>query len=114
MTSNPSKAYVKRISDVFNNSGNPQGRGDMRAVIQAILLDPEARANDTGLAQVNNDGHLQEPALYLAGIIRAFGGTVNDQNYWAYELLTSRRRSTKPLASSTITRRLMWFRRAEE
>jgi hypothetical protein len=85
--SNPSKGYVKRISDVFNNTGNPQGRGDMQAVIQAILLDPEARANDTGLSQVNNDGHLQEPALYLAGIIRAFGGTVNDQNYWAYDLL---------------------------
>ena len=30
---------------------------------------------------------MQEPALYLAGIIRAFNGQVNDQNYFAYELL---------------------------
>jgi Protein of unknown function (DUF1800) len=87
--SNPSKAYVQRVAGVFNNAGNPQGRGDMQAVITAILTDSEARDNDTGFAQSATDGHLQEPVLFLAGMIRAFGGVVNDQNYWAYELATS-------------------------
>jgi uncharacterized protein (DUF1800 family) len=85
--SNPSKPYVQRVVNVFNNAGNPQGRGDMQAVVAAILTDQEARANDTGLAQVANDGHLQEPALYLAAMIRAFGGVMNDQNYWSWELM---------------------------
>ena len=44
MTSNPSPAYVGRVTAVFNNNG--QGvRGDLRAVVRAILLDPEARGN---------------------------------------------------------------------
>ena len=44
VTSNPSPAYVGRVTAVFNNNG--QGvRGDLRAVVRAILLDPEARGN---------------------------------------------------------------------
>jgi hypothetical protein len=84
--SNPSPAYVQRVTNVFNNSNNPQGRGDMQAVIAAILTDQEARANDNGLSQVANDGHLQEPVLFLAGLIRAFGGINNDQNFFAWDL----------------------------
>jgi len=42
--------------------------------------------NDNGLAQDPKDGHLQEPALYLAGLIRAFGGINNDQNYFSWDL----------------------------
>ena len=69
--SNPSPAYVARVTAAFNNNG--QGvRGDMKAVITAILLDSEARANDNGGADQATDGHLQEPPLYLAGIVRAF------------------------------------------
>ena len=50
VTSNPSRAYVERVARVFNNDCDalyPQSctgvRGNMRAVVQAILLDPEAR-----------------------------------------------------------------------
>jgi hypothetical protein len=42
VTSNPSPEYVRRISNVFNNNGSNQ-RGDLKAVVRAILLDPEAR-----------------------------------------------------------------------
>jgi len=52
----------------------------------AILTDPEATANDEGGADQASDGHLQEPALFISGIVRAFGGTMNDQNYWQSEL----------------------------
>ncbi len=83
--SNPSPAYISRVAAAFNNNG--QGvRGDMKAVITAILLDPEARANDAGGNDVITDGHLQEPALFIAGMVRAFGGQMTSGNYYASDL----------------------------
>lgn len=82
---NPSPAYVARVAAAFADNG--QGvRGDMRAVIAAVLLDPEARQNDDAPLPGATDGHLQEPALYLAGLLRAFNASVNDQHYLASEL----------------------------
>ena len=79
--SNPSPAYISRVAAAFNNNG--QGvRGDMKATITAMLLDPEARANDNGGNDQPTDGHLQEPALFIAGMVRAFGGQMTDQNYF--------------------------------
>lgn len=67
--SNPSPAYVGRISAVFANNG--QGvRGDMKAVIKAILLDPEAR--DIAQATTATSGKLREPVLRLSHYLRAF------------------------------------------
>ncbi|MES1258129.1 MAG: DUF1800 family protein [Acidobacteriota bacterium] len=83
--SNPSPAYVQRVAAAFADNG--QGvRGDMKAVITAILLDPEARANDNGGNDQIADGHLQEPALLIAGMVRAFGGLMTPANYYSYEL----------------------------
>ena len=81
--SNPTPAYVQRVAQVFNN---PSNRGDMTSVIAAILLDTEARQNDSGMTQSSLDGHLQEPVLFMAGLVRAFGGIVNDQNYLPWQL----------------------------
>ena len=83
--SNPSPAYVKRVAAAFDDNGS-HVRGDMHAVINAILLDPEAREGDTGTGDVATDGHLQEPALFVAGMVRAFGGTMTDQNYYYWNL----------------------------
>jgi uncharacterized protein (DUF1800 family) len=44
VTSNPSPSYIARVATVFNNNGSGV-RGDLRAVVRAILLDPEARGN---------------------------------------------------------------------
>jgi hypothetical protein len=76
--SNPSPAYVKRVVTAWR-----QSNGDMQTVITAILKDAEARANDQGGADLPTDGHLQEPALLLPGLVRAFGGTMTPQNYYA-------------------------------
>ncbi|MGY0194607.1 DUF1800 domain-containing protein [Leptothrix sp. BB-4] len=66
VTSNPSPAYVARISAVFNGSG-----GNLGAVVKAILLDPEARrAPDPAAVEA---GRLREPVLRLARLLRAFG-----------------------------------------
>ncbi len=62
VTSNPSPAYVSRVAAVFANDGTGV-RGNMQAVIQAILLDTEARAGDANASF--DGGHLREPMLYI-------------------------------------------------
>jgi uncharacterized protein (DUF1800 family) len=72
VTSNPSPAYVGRISAVFANNGSGV-RGDLRAVVRAILLDAEARTDaNAGGTQY---GKLREPIFRLTGWARAFGAT---------------------------------------
>jgi hypothetical protein len=83
--SNPSPAYISRVAAAFNNNGAGV-RGDMMATISAVLLDPEARANDNGGSDQISDGHLQEPALFIAAMVRAFGGQMNDQNYYSSDM----------------------------
>jgi uncharacterized protein (DUF1800 family) len=71
VTSNPTPAYVARVTAAFNDNG--QGvRGDMRAVLRAILLDAEARGDAKAAADY---GKLREPALYVAGVARALNGS---------------------------------------
>jgi len=79
VTSNPSPAYIQRVSNVFANNGSSV-RGDMKSVITAILLDPEARRGDDPATAVPTDGHLQEPILYMAGLLRAFDATSDGTN----------------------------------
>ena len=69
VTSNPSPQYVARISGVFNNNGSGI-KGDLEAVVRAILLDPEARRADA-LAD-NQFGKLKEPVLKFTSLMRAF------------------------------------------
>lgn len=71
MTSNPSPAYVGRVSAAFNDNGVGV-RGDMKAVVRAVLSDPEARGN---LKTDPDYGHLREPVLFVTGILRRFGPT---------------------------------------
>ncbi len=68
VTGNPSPGYVGRVAAVFANNGSGV-RGDMKAVITAILNDPEARAADSDPTVAG--GHLREPILYFTGILRA-------------------------------------------
>ncbi|HEX8197957.1 MAG TPA: DUF1800 family protein [Pyrinomonadaceae bacterium] len=68
VTSNPSPAYVGRVAAAFNNNGVGI-RGDMKAVISAILLDPEAR----GSIKTDPDyGKLREPVLFVSNFLRRF------------------------------------------
>jgi hypothetical protein len=79
--SNPSPTYLQNVVNAWN-----QSNGDMKAVITAILLDTEARADDNGLTQTAADGHMQEPALFLPGLVRAFGGQMTPANYYASDM----------------------------
>ncbi len=73
VTSNPSPEYVKRVALVFNDNGSGV-RGDLRAVITAILMDPEARRDSAGQSQPG-DGHMKEPILYMTSLLRALHAT---------------------------------------
>jgi len=68
VTSEPSPAYVGRVAAVFNNNGSGV-RGDMKAVIKAILLDPEARGD---AKSDPNYGKLREPVQFATNVYRAF------------------------------------------
>jgi uncharacterized protein (DUF1800 family) len=68
VTSNPAPAYVGRCSAAFADNGSGV-RGDMKAVITAILLDPEARGD---VKSDPNYGHLREPVLLMTHLLRAF------------------------------------------
>ncbi|MGJ7511146.1 DUF1800 domain-containing protein [Variovorax sp. GT1P44] len=70
VTSNPSPAYVKRVSDVFADNGSGV-RGDMKSVFAAVLLDNEARS-PAGLGDPNF-GRLREPMLRFVQWGRTFG-----------------------------------------
>lgn len=67
VTSNPSPGYVQRVAQVFNNNGAGV-RGDLGAVVKAILLDPEARPD----LPMDLDGKLKEPLLRLTQVWRAY------------------------------------------
>lgn len=77
--SNPSPAYVSRVADVFNNNG--QGvRGDMQAVVKAVLLDPEARNCD--VLGDPKAGKLIQPMERLTNLCMAFDVSTPSGRFW--------------------------------
>ena len=69
VTSNPSPAYIGRVAAKFADNG-AGGRGDMKAVVKQILLDPEAR--DPAMLADPTFGKLREPILKVVNFARAF------------------------------------------
>ena len=67
VTDNPSPAYIRRVQDVFVNDGSGV-RGNLGAVAQAILLDPEAR----GLPISGSSGKVREPVIRTMHLGRMF------------------------------------------
>jgi len=80
VTSNPSPAYVGRVAAVFANNGNAV-RGDVRAVVRAVLLDTEAR-DAAAAAASTSFGKLREPFARLTGWARAYSAT-SPSDAWA-------------------------------
>ena len=77
VTSNPSPGYLYRVTSVFNNNG--QGvRGDLRAVVRAILMDYDARGSAKTAQGV---GHQREPVIRLTNLLRAFNATSPDGKF---------------------------------
>ncbi len=80
VTDNPSPAFVQRIASTFADNGNGV-RGDLAAVMQAILLDEEAR--DPRFSEAAAQGRLKEPVIRTMALARAFGmKEVPDLLWW--------------------------------
>ncbi len=79
--SNPSPAYVQRVATVFNNNGAGV-RGDLKAVVRAILTDAEARNDATS----PTGGRLKDPIYHIISMLRALGGsiTATNQQAWSF------------------------------
>jgi uncharacterized protein (DUF1800 family) len=80
VTSNPSPAYVSRVSAAFADNG--QGvRGDLRAVIDAVLRDSEAMAPSNITQPARSWGKLREPVLRYTTLARNFGATFSGEQW---------------------------------
>ena len=76
VSSNPSPEYIDRVANIFNNNGSGV-RGDLKAVVKAVLLDPEAR--DCCAEKENTSyGHLREPFLRYMNLVN--GLSLSNQN----------------------------------
>jgi len=96
VTSNPSPAYIARVATIFNaNKTNSQ---QMRAVVKAILLDPEAR--DPAKIVDVEFGKQREPYLRIANLIKAFGASAPNGKYELRYL--DNPTSQRPLSSPSV------------
>ncbi len=98
VSSNPSPAYVQRVATVFNNNGSGQ-RGDLRALVRAIVMDPEARARP---ASNTVRGKLREQPLRWTQIWRAFGATTPDGRFDDWYVHWPYHTPVMPLHSPTV------------
>jgi len=100
VTSNPSPAYVARVSAVFANNGAGV-RGDLQAVLKAILLDTEARSATT--AALPTFGKLREPVMRFLAWARAYRAN-SATNTWAVGDLSdpATRLGQSPMRSGSV------------
>lgn len=96
--SNPSPAYVERVSAAFNGGAGGE-YGDMRAVIQAVLLDPEALAvpDPQGTA-----GKLREPLLRITAALRQLNVSSSDGFYANTGYFFDERIKQHPLSAPSV------------
>ncbi|GFN29445.1 DUF1800 domain-containing protein [Achromobacter denitrificans] len=99
VTSNPSHAYVGRVAAAFDDDGTGR-RGNLKAVVRAILLDPEAREPDLSAPEW---GKVREPILRFSGWARAFGAN-STNGAWAMPDTTDNtiRLAQSPMRSASV------------
>ncbi len=99
VTSNPTPAYISRVAAVFADNGQGE-RGDMKAVIKAILLDPEARSCE---ALASEDfGKLREPFIRYTHFTKAMPMEQIYNRYWNVSYGFYQATNQMPLASRTV------------
>lgn len=100
VTSNPSAAYVGRVASAFANNGTGT-RGDLKAVVRAVLLDPEAR--DAARLSDPSFGRVREPMVRFLNWARAFGAA-SPSDAWAIGDLSdpATRLAQSPMRSPSV------------
>ena len=98
--SNPTPEYISDISAVFNDNGEGI-RGDLGAMLKAILLHPEARTCEW--MESTSQGKLREPIIRYTTVARHFGGfsPYNDR-YWNVSYSFNAGVDQHPLHSPTV------------
>jgi uncharacterized protein (DUF1800 family) len=99
VTSNPSPAYISRVAGVFNNNGSGV-RGDMGAVIKAILTDPEAR--DPSVSTSATFGKVREPLIRATNFMRAFNATSASGMWTANSSASDPKLGQSPMTSPSV------------
>lgn len=100
VTSNPSAAYVGRVAAVFANNGSGV-RGDITAVVRAILTDAEAR--DVAAAEASASfGKLREPVLRVANWGRAFSAQSRDGIWYIATTSANTSLNQSPMAPPSV------------
>lgn len=97
--SNPSPAYIERVATVFDDNGTGI-RGDLGAVVKAILLDSEAR--DCSLLESPTEGMLREPMVVYTHLMRAFNAASPNGEYRNEMYRFDLRLEQRPLAAPDI------------
>jgi uncharacterized protein (DUF1800 family) len=97
--SNPSPGYISRVAAAFNNNGNGT-RGDMKAVVTAILMDPEAR--DCEFVSDIHEGLLREPIVRYTNITRAFNAMATNTQFRNSTYDFREKTEQRPLSSPTV------------
>ncbi len=97
--SNPSPAYIAAVTAAFNDNGSGV-RGDMKAVIKAILLNPEAR--DCDWMNDPHQGKLLEPFVRYMQFTNSIGVNSPSGKYWNHGYYTYENIKQYPLASPSV------------
>lgn len=97
--SNPTPAYVERVASIFNDNGNGV-RGDMGAVIRAILTDSEAL--DCYWLDEPHHGKLKEPLIRYTQALRAFNVHNQTDRLWNYGYIFEEAVSQGILSSPSV------------
>lgn len=100
VTSNPSNDYVARVASAFNDNG--QGvRGDLKAVVRAVLMDMEARS-DLFSTGVETFGKLREPVARITQWARLVKVSSTDGLWNVGDLSASNRIGQSPLRAPSV------------
>ncbi len=98
VTSNPSPAYVARVTAAFNDNGAGV-RGDMRAVLEAVLLDREARVLPR---EKSHRGKLREPLLRVIAVLRQLRVSSPDGFYANTGYVVQEQTQQHPLSAPSV------------
>jgi len=99
VTSNPTPEYVGRVAAIFDDNGSGI-RGDMKAVVRAILTDAESL--DCSWITEPHSGKLREPLLRYTQALRAFNVTNQSEKLWNWGFLFDEAVSQGILASPSV------------
>ncbi len=97
--SNPTPSYIERVATVFNDNGQGE-RGDLKAVVKAILVDSEAR--DCSWLNDPYSGKLREPFVKTTHLLKAFNAYNQSNKLWGLGYIVSQVSKQHVMSSPSV------------